>query len=83
LLEFWLLIIYRIKEKLRSGEMAIPGDQWPVFLYRDYRYDAEDPWAGLLRSSLLIMVRILSSSCRFLADLSSRRSNMYSLLPAQ
>lgn len=44
----------RIKEKLRSGEMAVRGDQWPVFLYAGYDYDPEDPWKGLFRSTLLI-----------------------------
>ena len=46
----------RIKEKLRSGEMAVAGDQWPVFLYSEYRYDPEDPWNGLFRSVLLVSV---------------------------
>ena len=32
------------------------GDQWPIFLYADYTYDAEDPWNGLLRSALLVSV---------------------------
>lgn len=49
-------LTYRIKEKLRSGEMLIPGDQWPIFLYAGYKYDAEDPWQGLCRSSLLVSV---------------------------
>jgi len=42
------------KDKLRSGELAVSGDQWPIFLYAGYTYDAEDPWNGLLRSSLLV-----------------------------
>jgi hypothetical protein len=36
--------------------MIIPGDQWPIFLYYGYNYDPEDPWNGLLRSSLLVSV---------------------------
>lgn len=32
------------------------GDQWPIFIYAGYRYDPEDPWNGLLRSSLLVCV---------------------------
>ncbi|KAG2126797.1 hypothetical protein DEU56DRAFT_742755 [Suillus clintonianus] len=42
------------KEHLRSGEMLVCGDQWPVFLYAHYIYDPEDPWCGLLRSRLLV-----------------------------
>ncbi|KIM71880.1 hypothetical protein PILCRDRAFT_16629 [Piloderma croceum F 1598] len=42
------------KERLRSGEMAVPGDLWPIFLYHGYNFDPEDPWNGLFRSSLLI-----------------------------
>jgi len=26
-------------------------------LYKDYTYDAEDPWKGLLRSSIMVKVR--------------------------
>jgi hypothetical protein len=49
----------RVKEKLRSGEMSVPGDQWPIFVYQGYNYDPEDPWNGLFRSSLLVCVRKL------------------------
>ncbi|KAG1886555.1 hypothetical protein F4604DRAFT_1877826 [Suillus subluteus] len=42
------------KVNLRSGEMLVCGDQWPVFLYALYIYDPEDPWCGLLRSRLLV-----------------------------
>lgn len=47
---------FRVKEKLRSGEMLVRGDQWPLFLYADTAYDPEDPWNGLLRSHLLVAV---------------------------
>ena len=49
-------MLYRIKEKLRSGEMQVRGDQWPLFLYADLAYDPEDPWNGLLQNQLLITV---------------------------
>ncbi|KAG1863295.1 hypothetical protein C8R48DRAFT_602829 [Suillus tomentosus] len=42
------------KDNLRSGELLVCGDQWPVFLYAHHTYDAEDPWCGLLRSRLLV-----------------------------
>ncbi|RDB14922.1 hypothetical protein Hypma_016219 [Hypsizygus marmoreus] len=45
---------HTIKAKLRSGEMIVRGDQWPKFLYPDIQYDPEDPWAGLLKSQLLV-----------------------------
>ncbi|KAI0067315.1 hypothetical protein BV25DRAFT_1911964 [Artomyces pyxidatus] len=43
-----------VKHKLQSGEMVVSGDQWPMFLYQGYRYDADDPWKGLFRSDLLV-----------------------------
>ncbi|KAG2131107.1 hypothetical protein BD769DRAFT_1627812 [Suillus cothurnatus] len=42
------------KTKLQSGEIIVTGDQWPLFLYTDYRYDPEDPWNGLFQSALLV-----------------------------
>jgi len=36
--------------------MAVPGDQWPIFVYQGYNYDPEDPWNGLFRSNLLVSV---------------------------
>jgi hypothetical protein len=46
----------RTKEKLCSGEMAMSGDQWPIFLYHGYHYDPEDLWNGLFRSGVLLSV---------------------------
>src|SRR5215471_15279049 len=45
----------RIKAQLRSGELAVPGDQWPVFLYSG-TYDPDEPWRGLFRGPLLVKV---------------------------
>ena len=45
-----------IKAKLVGGQIQVSGDQWPVFVYANYAYDAEDPWNGLLRSGLLVSV---------------------------
>ncbi|KAG0703973.1 hypothetical protein DFH29DRAFT_998029 [Suillus ampliporus] len=42
------------KQSLKSGETAVCGDQWPMFLYAGYVYNSEDPWKGLLRSKILI-----------------------------
>ncbi|KAG2737594.1 hypothetical protein P692DRAFT_20761377 [Suillus brevipes Sb2] len=42
------------KQKLQSGEIAVSGDQWPLFVYANEAYDPDDPWNGLLRSRLLV-----------------------------
>jgi hypothetical protein len=64
-LGFPLLICSRIKEKLRNGEISVLGDHWPVFLYHGYNYDPEDPWNGLLRSTLLVSVSPDSACFQF------------------
>jgi hypothetical protein len=56
------LISRRTKERLRNGEIAVSGDQWPIFLYHGYTYDFENPWDGLFRSTLLVSVGIIESS---------------------
>ena len=50
-------LFFRVKEKLRSGELAFSGDVWPNFVYHGHRCDHSDVWAGLFRSALLITVR--------------------------
>jgi hypothetical protein len=52
------VIWYRIKEKLRNGQLRVAGDQWPTFLYTNYTYDPEDPWNGLLHSGILVSVSV-------------------------
>lgn len=41
--------------------MSIPGDQWPILLYADYKYYPEDAWKGLLKSNILVSVSRLKS----------------------
>ncbi|RDB16267.1 hypothetical protein Hypma_003004 [Hypsizygus marmoreus] len=44
-----------IKAKLRSGEMRVRGDNWPIFFYADYKCDPNgNPWHGLLKSRILV-----------------------------
>jgi hypothetical protein len=51
-----VLSFNRVKEQLRNGTYMVPGDQWPVFIYKDCKYDPENPWDGLLRSVILVSV---------------------------
>ncbi|KIM89667.1 hypothetical protein PILCRDRAFT_60453, partial [Piloderma croceum F 1598] len=48
-----LCFIYIVGPR-QNCKMAIPSDQWPTFLYVNNMYDPEDPWKGLLRSSILV-----------------------------
>ncbi|KAH6894784.1 hypothetical protein BKA70DRAFT_1117381 [Coprinopsis sp. MPI-PUGE-AT-0042] len=43
-----------IRNALRNGTLVVAGDQWPVFLYKDYLHNPENIWDGLFRSSLLV-----------------------------
>lgn len=54
-----LIMHPRVKEKLRTGELMVSWDQWPIFFYSGYSYDAEDPWKGLFRSTILVSVGLL------------------------
>ncbi|KAH6869037.1 hypothetical protein BKA70DRAFT_1023040, partial [Coprinopsis sp. MPI-PUGE-AT-0042] len=42
------------KEALRTGTLVVAGDEWPVFLYKDYQADPRRIWEGLFRSNLLV-----------------------------
>ncbi|KAG0701027.1 hypothetical protein DFH29DRAFT_982880 [Suillus ampliporus] len=59
------------KENLRSGEMLVCRDQWPIFLYAHQTYDPEDPWCGLLRSHLLVLVVYIATQVQFTLTSSS------------
>lgn len=49
---------FSIKEGLKSGELAVPGDQWPIFLWDKLKYDPDDAWNGFLKNPLLVTVCI-------------------------
>jgi hypothetical protein len=79
-------MVCRVKAKLKSGEILVTGDQWPIFLYAGYSYDPEDPWNGLLRSSLLVSVShffYTTSLIWYLILDDFRPSNMFSRRQAQ
>lgn len=42
--------------KLASGKLVVSGDQWPMLVYANLEYDADDPWSGLFRSQILVWV---------------------------
>ncbi|KAJ3515793.1 hypothetical protein NMY22_g14358 [Coprinellus aureogranulatus] len=44
-----------IKNQLKNKEIITSGDDWPLFLYRDEKFDSADPWRGLLRGRLLVL----------------------------
>jgi hypothetical protein len=50
----------RTRTKLASGEMPVrvSGDQWPMFVYANLKYDPDDPWNGLFRNQILVWVGI-------------------------
>jgi hypothetical protein len=37
--------------------MYVRGDQWPLFLYADEKFDPKRPWDGLLQNQILVLVR--------------------------
>ncbi|KZP15619.1 hypothetical protein FIBSPDRAFT_912432 [Athelia psychrophila] len=42
------------KKGLRTGELAVPGEHWPLFVYENYTYDHEHPFNGLFKSAILV-----------------------------
>ncbi|KAJ3539561.1 hypothetical protein NMY22_g4686 [Coprinellus aureogranulatus] len=44
----------KIRQQLRSGEIACSGEAWPAFLYRDSKFNPENPWDGLFQGKLLV-----------------------------
>jgi hypothetical protein len=69
---------FRVRAKLSSGEMAVPGDQWPLLVYARQEYDPEEPWDGLFRSQLLIWVVIHFISVAITHSIAFRPSNISS-----
>ena len=48
-----------MRRKLANGEIEVSGDQWPLLLYEDQRYDPDEPWDGLFRCKLLVSVSFI------------------------
>jgi hypothetical protein len=47
-----------VRKKLANGDIAVSGDQWPLLLYQDQKYDPDEPWDGLFRCKLLVSVSL-------------------------
>lgn len=79
----YLSLIYwlRTRTKLTSGDLAVRGDQWPLLLYAEQKFDPEEPWDGLLRSELLIWVRTTPFSFWIIHYVIYRPSSTSSLRP--
>ncbi|KZP09674.1 hypothetical protein FIBSPDRAFT_759607, partial [Athelia psychrophila] len=46
----------KIRKGLESGELAVPGEHWPMFVYAGYIYDSTQPLLGLFKSVILVSV---------------------------
>ena len=46
-------------KKLANGDIRVSGDQWPLLLYKDQKYDPDKPWDGLFRCKLLVLVSLI------------------------
>jgi hypothetical protein len=55
-----------VRKKLANGEIVVSGDQWPLLLYEDQKYDPDEPWEGLFRCKLLVWVSFVLSHDSFL-----------------
>ena len=47
---------FSVRTKLANGQIEVPGDEWPLLLYEDQKYDPDEPWDGLLRCKYLVWV---------------------------
>jgi hypothetical protein len=48
-----------VRKKLANGDIVVSGDQWPLLLYEDQKYDPDEPWDGLFRCKLLVAVSFI------------------------
>lgn len=49
-------VCFSVRKKLANGDIGVSGDQWPLLLYEDQKYDPDEPWDGLFRCKLLVSV---------------------------
>ncbi|KAH6905254.1 hypothetical protein BKA70DRAFT_1049812, partial [Coprinopsis sp. MPI-PUGE-AT-0042] len=45
---------HEVRDGLRAGSLIVAGDQWPIFLYKEFKFNKNNVWDGLFRSSLLV-----------------------------
>ncbi|KAJ3534367.1 hypothetical protein NMY22_g6959 [Coprinellus aureogranulatus] len=43
-----------IKTQLRNKELTVAGSHWPIFVYKDEKFNPDSPWMGLFKNELLI-----------------------------
>lgn len=66
---------------MKEGDIIVAGDHWPILLYKNYEYDPEDVWKGLLRSDILVSVSghiFVVATETLICGFSVRPSNTYS-----
>jgi hypothetical protein len=39
-----------------NGEIVPSGYDWPIFVYAGENFDHDDPWNGLFRGHILVLV---------------------------
>ncbi|KAF6764200.1 hypothetical protein DFP72DRAFT_799972, partial [Ephemerocybe angulata] len=44
-----------VKRQMRSKEIIVTGEHWPLFLYQNETYHPLDPYNGFLKGNLLVM----------------------------
>ncbi|TFK81532.1 hypothetical protein K466DRAFT_455048, partial [Polyporus arcularius HHB13444] len=45
--------IRRCRERLANKALTVKGDQWPLFLYLNQKYDPHNPWEGFLLGKIV------------------------------
>jgi hypothetical protein len=46
----------RLQRQLREKDLVVSGTSWPIFLYKEEKFNEDEPWVGLFRSKLLVKV---------------------------
>ena len=69
----------RFRNKLVNGSIKVHSTDFPLCLYDEALIDKEDPSAGLMRSKLLVVVRLSIFVINYDVNFSSSFSNTFSL----
>jgi hypothetical protein len=51
-------VCFRTRLKLINGDIVPTGYDWPIFVYAGEHFDPDDPWNGLFRGHILVLVYI-------------------------